>query len=197
MTETINQQMSPTIGALAEALSKAQGSFEHAKKTANNPFFKSKYANLADLIDAAKPHLMANGLCVTQITFGNPIMLVTILAHSSNEWIRGEYPVTPVKNDPQGMGSALSYARRYTYAAVTGLATEDDDGAGASDTVVTPVTDKQIAEITKLLSESGADKEKFLKFFEAKEIGELTSLNFQSAIDMLNARKKGKQDAGK
>lgn len=130
-------QMSPTIGLLAEALSKAQSNFQHAKKDANNPFFKSKYADLPAVIDAAKKPLSENGLSVIQPTSldenGN-VSLITLLAHSSGEWIAGCYPIDPVKKDPQGMGSALTYARRYSYSAITGIAAidEDDDGNAAS-----------------------------------------------------------------
>ena len=125
---------SPSIAALATALSKAQGQFDHAKKDANNPFFKSKYADLAAVIDAAKPHLAANGLAVIQTTEinENGLRLVTTLAHQSGEYISGDYPIKPTKDDPQGMGSAMTYARRYAFSAITGIASDDDDGNAAS-----------------------------------------------------------------
>jgi len=131
MTE---QTMSPSIAALAAALSKAQGQFDHAKKDANNPFFKSKYADLASVIDAAKPHLAANGLAVVQTTSltATGMVLVTYLIHSSGEFMSGQYPIKPTKDDPQGMGSAITYARRYSFSAITGIASDDDDGNAAS-----------------------------------------------------------------
>lgn len=127
---------SESIAKLAEALAKAQADMSHAHKGAENPFFKSKYADLPAVIDAARPHLTANGLSVMQVTdFDEAGMwVVTQLSHSSGEWIRGRYKINPVKNDPQGVGSAITYARRYSYQAMVGIATsmDDDDGNAAS-----------------------------------------------------------------
>lgn len=133
-TPVFNLNMSPTIGKLTEALSKAQGAFDHAKKSVSNEFFKSKYADLAGVIDAAREPLSKNGLAVIQIpkTVDGNVTLITMLSHSSGEWIQGEYPLKPVKADPQGYGSAFTYARRYCYSAITGIAQDDDDGNAAS-----------------------------------------------------------------
>jgi hypothetical protein len=129
---------SESIAKLTEALSKAQGTLDHAKKDVKNEFFKSKYADLASVIDAAKKPLADNGLAViqsTRITESGAIVLVTMLSHISGEWVSSEYPVNPVKSDPQGYGSALTYARRYAFSAITGVASEDDDGNSASGNV--------------------------------------------------------------
>ena len=125
---------SENINELAAALSKAQGQFDHAKKDVANAFFKSKYADLASCIDAAKTALAANGLAVVQSTdFDNDrLVLITTLMHSSGQWIDSKYPIQPVKNDPQGMGSAMTYSRRYAFCAITGIAADDDDGNAAS-----------------------------------------------------------------
>jgi len=125
---------SDSIAKLAEALSKAQGSLEHAKKDTENPFFKSVYADLASCIDAAKKPLADNGLSVVQTTelTDNGLILKTVLMHSSGEWITSIYPINPVKSDPQGYGSAMTYARRYSFCAITGVASDDDDGNAAS-----------------------------------------------------------------
>jgi len=125
---------SATIAELAKALSSAQGALNHARKEITNTFFNSKYADLASCIDAARPALAANGLSVVQITEFEEtgVFLITTLMHSSGEWISGRYPLRPVKTDPQGMGSALTYARRYTFCAITGIAADDDDGNQAS-----------------------------------------------------------------
>lgn len=129
-------QKSESIKELATALAKAQGAFEHAKKDTQNEFFKSRYADLASVISAGKKPLSDNGLSVCQIcevTESNDIILETILMHVSGEWISGKYPVRPVKTDPQAMGSAITYARRYSFSAITGIASEeDDDGNSAS-----------------------------------------------------------------
>ena len=122
-------ETSPTLTKLSAALAAAQADLQSAKKGADNPFFKSKYADLASVVEASKP-IAKHGLSVTQYVVGD--VLVTRLLHSSGEWIRGEYPIRPVKNDPQGIGSAITYARRYAWQSIIGLPAEDDDGNAAS-----------------------------------------------------------------
>lgn len=133
----MKQFQSESIKNIATALAKVQGEMEHAKKAEDNPYFKSKYADLPAVIDVARKLLASNGLSVTQLTDvddNGKISMVTQLMHSSGEWIRGYYPVNPVKNDPQNVGSAVTYARRYSFCAITGVAAigEDDDGNKAS-----------------------------------------------------------------
>ena len=131
---------SPTLAELAKALCKAQGKMKHAIKDANNPFFHSKYADLASVVEASRPSLTENGLSVVQFTKGN--FLHTMLLHESGEWVRGSIELKPMRQvkdtgwaaseDPQSYGSCITYARRYAMAAITGVATEDDDGNAAS-----------------------------------------------------------------
>ena len=132
MTERIFQ--TEEIKDLSAALVKVQSGLSHAKKKENNPFFKSKYAGLPDVIDASRKLLTDNGLAVTQVTNYDFVdmrpVLITQLTHSSGQWIRGYYPIVSVKQDPQSLGSAMTYARRYTYMAIIGLAAEDDDDDG-------------------------------------------------------------------
>ena len=133
-------EMSPTIAELAKALCKAQGKMKHAIKDSNNPFFRSKYADLASVVDASRPALVENGLSIVQYTEGN--ILHTMLLHTSGEWIRGHIELKPMRQvkdtgwvaseDPQSYGSCITYARRYAMAAITGVATEDDDGNAAT-----------------------------------------------------------------
>jgi len=119
---------SDAIDALAGALSKAQGEIEAALKSAENPHFRSKYADLASIWDAARIPLSKHGLSVVQTLNGsNPIVLETTLLHSSGQWIRGAIPLILVKQDMQGLGSAITYARRYCLAAICGVAQDDDD----------------------------------------------------------------------
>lgn len=123
---------SDSIGALAAALAKAQKAFKPAIKDANNPFFKSKYVDLSGAIDAIRDALADNGLSVVQsVDSGDKLTLQTTLMHSSGEWIASVYPITAAKQDPQGIGSAVTYARRYSLMALVGLAAEDDDGEAA------------------------------------------------------------------
>jgi hypothetical protein len=133
---------SETIGALAAALSKAQADITGALKDSSNPFFKSKYADLASCWDACRKQLAANRLSVIQTTrmAEQGLVLVTTLAHSSGEWIAGEMPVLIAVQGksgefkevtPQAQGSGITYARRYALAAIVGLAQVDDDAEAA------------------------------------------------------------------
>jgi len=125
---------SESISALAAALAKAQAVIEGAVKDRANPAFRSKYADLAAVWDAIREPLTKNGLSLVQMpdmVDGQPV-LVTRLLHESGEWLEGTYPLNPVKTDPQGYGSAITYARRYAAMAVCGVCPEDDDGNAAS-----------------------------------------------------------------
>lgn len=124
---------SESIAALAAALSKAQADITGALKDSSNPFFKSKYADLASCWDACRKQLAANNLAViqtTEVTEAGTV-LVTTLAHSSGEWMRGTLPVVTKDNGPQAQGSGITYARRYALAAIVGLAQIDDDAEAA------------------------------------------------------------------
>lgn len=127
---------STEIKDLAAALAKAQAEIKPALKNTENPFYKSKYADLASVQAACMPHLTNNGLSVVQSVtlIGDATFLITTLLHSSGQWMKSLAPVKPVKNDPQGLGSALTYLRRYSLAAIAGVAVEDDDGNEASNT---------------------------------------------------------------
>jgi len=140
---------SDSIAQLAAALCKAQSTMTHAIKDANNPFFHSKYADLASVVEASRPSLAKNGLSVVQCTWGNA--LFTRLLHDSGEWIEGSIELKPMRqvkdkgweesHDPQSYGSCITYARRYAMAAITGVATEDDDGNAASGNKVVKMVD--------------------------------------------------------
>jgi len=126
---------SETIGALAAALSKAQADITGALKDSSNPFFKSKYADLASCWDACRKQLAANNLAVIQTIYvhwdSGQTMLSTTLVHSSGEWIRSDLPVLAKDLSPQAQGSGITYARRYALAAIVGLAQVDDDAEAA------------------------------------------------------------------
>jgi hypothetical protein len=140
------QMQSETIGALAAALSKAQADITGALKDSSNPFFKSKYADLASCWDACRKQLAANGLSVIQTTqmTEQGLMLVTTLAHASGEWIAGQMPVLTKDASPQAQGSGLTYARRYALAAIVGLAQIDDDAEAAQGRKTVPQLDEDL-----------------------------------------------------
>lgn len=123
---------SETIGALAKALAAFQMEVKDPSKDKNNPFFKSKYVALDGLLAAVRPVLAKNGLSFLQFPGGDGQVstMTTILMHESGEWIESD-PLTmkPAKNDPQGVGSCITYARRYSLQSVLGIAWEEDDDA--------------------------------------------------------------------
>lgn len=131
-------EQSTEIGELASALSKTQGSITGALKDSANPFYKSKYADLASVWDACREQLAANGLAVIQ-TNGNDgerVTVTTMLTHSSGQWVRGVCSAKPAKDDAQATGSVITYLRRYGLAAIVGVAQIDDDansGSGRED----------------------------------------------------------------
>jgi hypothetical protein len=124
---------SEQINELAAALSKAQASITGALKDSANPFFKSKYADLASCWDACRKQLTDNGLSVIQTTdiVLDTVVVRTTLAHSSGQWVSGILPVKAKDDGPQAQGSGITYARRYALAAMVGLAQIDDDAEAA------------------------------------------------------------------
>jgi hypothetical protein len=142
------KNQSDAINELAGALAKAQSEIHGALKDSSNPFFKSKYADLASVWGACREQLSKNGLCVIQTThsYDTLLVLTTMLAHSSGQWIRGTMNVNPVKNDPQGVGSALTYCRRYALSAMVGVPQVDDDGESA----MSRVPDFEVKTVTKV-----------------------------------------------
>lgn len=140
--DTAVGRRSGSIAKLAEALSKAQGIIEGAKKDSENPFFKKQYADLASVWGVCRKPLSDNGLSVVQLPSfnGGMVHVETILAHSSGEFISGCLSMTPVSDDPQKIGSCISYARRYALASIVGVFQEDDDANAASGKTKTEAT---------------------------------------------------------
>lgn len=176
---------SDSIETLADALSKAQGAFNHAKKDSVNPHYKSKYADLASVIDAARPHLSANGLAVTQVTDYNAgeLVLHTVLMHRSGEFINGTYPIIAAQNTPQAMGSAITYARRYCFAAITGIAPDDDDDCNIASGISEKRLDPKIEQAKKNMS-TAATVEDLTAI-----VSELGKVYWPQVKDAYNARK--------
>lgn len=126
---------SEEINELAAALVAAQGEFSAVPKSSENPFYKSKYAALPDVVGAASPILKEHGLAVSQFPGADEHgdTLTTWLIHSSGQFIRESMRLHLSKDDAQSQGSATTYARRYAYMGVLGLvADEDDDGNRAT-----------------------------------------------------------------
>ena len=125
---------SDTIGKLSPALVKAQAEMAGAKKSVKNDFFKSKYANLEEVIAVAKDALSNHGLCFLQfpISGEGTAGVETIILHESGEYISNQFLLKCDKQTAQGMGSAITYARRYGLQSACGIPSEDDDGNAAS-----------------------------------------------------------------
>ena len=173
-------------GKLFAALAKVQGAIEGARKGTDNPFFKSKYADLASVWDACREQLSANGFAVIQRPVGDDpqiVVLETILGHESGEWISGTLTMKPVKADPQGIGSCITYARRYALASMVGVAPEDDDGNAASKgTPSSTITDKQAEEIKQALHDTDSNVPAFLdRIAKAGKLDVLTSVDAMPA----------------
>jgi hypothetical protein len=158
-------EQSNEIDKLAGALAKAQGKMVGALKDSNNPFFKSKYADLAACWDACRTQLSDNGLSVVQLTDTDEqgVVVVTTLAHESGQWMRGKLRMMPKDATPQGIGSAITYARRYALAAIVGLAQVDDDGNAASGRAGTVVDPK--GELDQRSSFDPAERDKYVSRF--------------------------------
>lgn len=123
------------MNKIAAAFIKAKREFAPAMKDKTNPAFRSKYADLGACLEAVDDALLNNGIAVYQETFDDAsgVTVETVFLHESGEVIRcGKLHVPASKQDPQGYGSALTYARRYSLMAACGIAPEDDDGNAAS-----------------------------------------------------------------
>lgn len=128
---------SETLSAIAPAIVAALAEIEGASKGAVNPHFKNRYANLEAVIDASKATLAKHGLALMQFPGamqGNAMTLETVLLHTSGEWLTGSeaFGVALAKADPQGIGSALTYARRYAQMSALNMPAVDDDGEAAT-----------------------------------------------------------------
>ena len=132
------ESATPSHRTIAAALAAAQSEMGRAKKSANNPHFKNKYADLDSVCDAAMPALNKHGIAVVQPMKreGDEWMVVTRFVHGeSGEMMETPVPLMFGKRDMQGLGSAMTYARRYGLMALAGIAPEDDDGNAAAESV--------------------------------------------------------------
>lgn len=125
-------ETSEQINEIAAALAKAQGEIKGAIKDATNPHFKSQYATLSAVWDACRAQLSKNGLAAIQtVSTDENVTVTTMLAHSSGQWIKDSIACKPEKATAQGIGSAITYMRRYALSAIAGVAPDDDDGEAA------------------------------------------------------------------
>jgi len=187
---------SESVKELNTALAKAQGELFAAKKDSVNPHFKSKYADLASVWEACRMPLSNNGLSVMQMPaeFANNTMtLVTRVSHSSGEWLEQTMTCPVGKPDPQGIGSCLTYMRRYALAAAIGIYQDDDDANSASYAPKerpATLTDEELNRIKLLAAGTHSDVAKIAQFYGKKELHEIERLHFAKIIEQLEKKLK-------
>lgn len=181
---------------IATAFVKAQRDFAPALKTSTNPHFKSKYADLAACVEAVIDALNTNGIAMIQRTHDDEtgVTVETVFIHESGETIEsGRLHVPAAKNEPQGYGSALTYARRYSLMAACGIAPEDDDGNSASRKPKNQtLTDSAVADFVATIS--GSETMDVLKnaFAEAHRAAEI-ALDDKAKASFQKAKNERKQ----
>jgi hypothetical protein len=184
---------------LAKALVKAQSSMNHAAKDAKNPHFKSSYSSLASVIDALRPHLAGNGLAFVQKLHNanNEIGIETVIIHESGQEMSCGVLFIPVtKNDAQGVGSCISYGKRYSLQAAFGISSEDDDGNAAVKSAPVKIVfngDKAVDEMDskKTIPELQTVFAKWYKIADSEQRANLQA-HYEGMKDYLTEKNNGK-----
>ena len=187
--------------SLHSAMAAAFSAIEAATKSANNPHFKSKYADIGAVIDAIKPALVANNLFFTQHPQPSEggVTVETVLHHASGESMSlGSLFVPANKNDAQGFGSALTYCRRYALVTAFGVPTEDDDGNAARAAVgqsqggavsqQQPITDEQLVKLQSLIQATKSNVNAFCQRLKIDALNKLPATRFGEALYLLESK---------
>ena len=174
---------------LIDALAKALPELEGAKKNANNPHFKSKYADLGAVIDAIRP-IATHGIWYLQMTHDNEsgAEVETIYIGHGEQISAGRVFVPASKRDAHGFGSALTYARRYGLQTAFGLSTEDDDGNAAASSAQRLIGDADCVLLMQLIQATQSDTRKFCEAFKVGSVKELPEAAFPKAKAMLEKK---------
>ena len=175
---------SETRTEFAKAFAKAQSELRPILKDTKNDFFKSKYADLSAVLASIMPALNANGISLIQAPAfdGHKVSITTMLLHASGEYMETTLDMVPTKKDPQGVGSCITYGRRYAALSVAGVAPEDDDGNAASQpqkgqTLSGQVlTSQMLAELRDYIVKLDRDEAKFLQFMHGRGVAVATTL---------------------
>jgi hypothetical protein len=184
--KTMTETKHPNIAA---ALAAAQAQMGKALKSASNPHFKSKYADLASVVDAAMPALNANGIAVVQPMAETDLgrSVVTKFIHESGEVLECSIPLIVGKNDMQGLGSAITYARRYGLMALAGIAPEDDDGNAAAKAAPRTISADQFIALRDTAEEAGVPAAKICAAYGAPSLEQFPTDAFDRAMKKLSA----------
>jgi hypothetical protein len=197
-------EKSESIVEISKALNEFQFAVKNVSKDGNNPFFKSKYATLENVISTAKHAMYVNGLSFAQ--FPDADGLYTVIMHTSGEWIGAHANLELKGHTPQDQGSAITYMRRYALSAALGLATEDDDDGNAASKptpmgskAVAPVPPKQVADkrsvqkarikelCDKKVIEPLTDGDDYKRYVKENTGLELEAGNYEQIIERLEA----------
>jgi hypothetical protein len=182
---------------LFAALAKSQCEVENATKGSVNPHFRNRYADLAEVLNTVRPVISANGLSISQDTSydGNLVSVTTAICHTSGGYITSTASCVPAKSDAQGIGSATTYLRRYSIAAMAGIAQEDDDGNAAAHNKQPekPVTNDDRNGIMERVEVLGIDEDQFLKYLGIKEWHQLATQALLKKAAMVLNKKEAQQ----
>jgi hypothetical protein len=187
---------------LSGAMALAFAEIEAATKSANNPHFKSKYADLGAVIEAVKPALIAHNLFFTQHPHPSDggVSIETVLHHASGEHLSlGTLYVPANKNDAQGYGSALTYARRYGLMTAFGVPAEDDDGNAAAASAprssgTAKITEDQVLILQGYASGGVIDAARFCSLYGIASFKELPADKWADALEKVKAKQSRKPE---
>jgi hypothetical protein len=214
MSEEVNTQVleiihSAEIKELAIALCKVQSELPVAGYNKDNPFHKSKYADLTGCVMASRQILTANGLCVSQVFLPKDGInyLITLLIHKSGQWLSSCIELKPADNKAQTLGSLLTYLRRYSYNSITGVVTgdEDDDGEQAQARHIAAEAPKKpnskpkisLEQVKILVKEVGSDKslmDEIMRKCNLKTLADLEADRFDGALKWIKETKAKKAE---
>lgn len=185
------------MSALFAAMAAAFPEIEGALKDRNNPAFKSKYADLSSVVDAVKPALAKHKLFFVQLTHeqAGGVCIETVVGHADGDKFSfGKLFVPAAKQDAQGYGSALTYARRYSLMTAFGVCPEDDDGNAAVKTAPRQnetgevISKDQLAQLQAEVNRTGTDAAVMCKHYKIECLPDMRASQFEGAIKVLKAK---------
>jgi hypothetical protein len=189
---------SESIKEFAPAFCAAQSEMGGAEKDSANPFFKSKYADLTSIMKVVKPAFAAHGLSFMQFPCNHPETripgVLTRILHVSGEWMEEEFYATPVKNDPQQIGSVITYLRRYAIQSICGIPAVDDD-AEAAMLRNEPEPESQSEAILGLLMETDTNEEQFCQWLAGVDTVQALPVDFHERAMTALQNKQAKMEA--
>ena len=195
-------KMSESINEIATALAAAQAEIQNPSKNAENPFFKSNYADLAEVLSVVRPAFTKHNLSIVQMPYtsqSGQIGVTTIISHASGQWMQGEVdlPLQINKNVAQDAGSSITYLRRYALAAACAVSQTDADGNLGKDADTNTgevvnlkaITSEQSDEIEALIEATGTNMADFLNWVKTDSIKKIPASKYENIYKKLLERK--------